>query len=97
MILALRLNPVMFNNADGIIQFQGYSKRQHAAQNVPSVQVRFQRRIDMVLFNFRNNCKQNIWGCLLMKFFKDLFANQKGFPFRSAVTHTCINQLVEML
>jgi len=88
--LALWLNPVMFNNIDGIIQFQECSNVISACHILQSVQVRFQRRIDMVLFNFSNNCKHNIWDWLLMKFFKDLFSNQKGWSLRSAIIHSCM-------
>jgi len=58
--LALWLNPVMFNNIDGIMQFQERLSVISACHILQSVQVRFQRRIDMVLFNFSNNCKHNV-------------------------------------
>jgi len=59
-ILALRLNPVIFNNADGIIQSQECSNVISACHILQLVQVRFQRRTDMILCNFRNDCKHNI-------------------------------------
>jgi len=54
----------MFNNADGIIQLQECSNVISAFQEVQSVQVRFQRGIYMVLFNFYEICKYNIWDWL---------------------------------
>jgi hypothetical protein len=33
-------------------------------------QPRFQHGIDLIFFNFRNNCKHNIKGLILMKIFK---------------------------
>ena len=78
----------MFNNADGIIQFQGCSNVISAFQDVQSVQVGFQRGINMILFNFYEICKHNIWDWILVKIFQVLFANQKGLPLRLAATIT---------
>ena len=80
----------MFNNADGIIQFQECSNVISDFQDVQSVQVRFQQRMDMFLFNFRNNCKHNIWDWLMIKIFQELFANQKVLPSRSSAMTSCI-------
>ena len=54
------INCWKFKDTITIIQFQECSNVISACRDVRSVQLRFQRRMDMVLFNFRNNCKHNI-------------------------------------
>ena len=80
----------MINNSDGIIQFQECSNVISACHLLQSVRVRFQRRMEMLLFNFRNNCKHDIWDWLMMKIFQELISNQKVLQFRPASTTTCI-------
>ena len=67
----------------------------HACHNVRSVQIRFQSGIRMILFNFDKLCKHNMLGCILTLNIQDLLSNQKGLPFRSEATTTCI--IVEKL
>ena len=81
----------MFNNIVGIIQPQGCLNVISAFQHVWSAQVRFQFRMDMILLNFRNNCKHNIWGWLPIQIFQDLFANQKVLSLGSEAATTCIS------
>jgi hypothetical protein len=64
-----------------------------AYRDVQSVQVRFQRRMNMILFNFRNNCKHNIRDWLMIKIFQELFANQKGLLLGFSLTTTLISVL----
>ena len=59
---ALRLSPVIFNNADGIIQFQECSNVISTCRDVQSVQVRFQGGTEMILFDFYELCKFNMMG-----------------------------------
>jgi len=52
----------MFNVDNGIIQFHGCSDVISACQDGQSAQVRFQHRIDLMLFDFGNICKYNMLG-----------------------------------
>jgi len=61
-ILALRLNPVMINNSGGIIQSQECSNVVSACHILNSVQVSFQRKINMIITNMNESCKyQMLW------------------------------------